>query len=92
MPKRLRDRYVAWVRADDAFDLEVGKLYVVLPPEPRDGLDDIRVVDESGEDYLYPSSWFVEVDVPEESPVHCERHGSLAPKPAGNWSDDARYP
>ena len=67
MVKRLTERYVACIRADDAFDLEVGKLYVVLPPEPADGLDDIRVVDESGEDYLYPSPWFVEVDVPEAS-------------------------
>jgi hypothetical protein len=25
----------------------------------------VRVIDESGEDYLYPSSWFVSVAVPE---------------------------
>ncbi|MEW6095820.1 MAG: hypothetical protein AB1567_04750 [bacterium] len=25
---------------------------------------DIRIVDESGEDYLYPAEWFVIIDVP----------------------------
>jgi hypothetical protein len=67
MAKQLKEQYVACVRTDGAFDLEVGKLYAVLPPERGDGPDDLRVVDESGEDYLYPSSWFVAVDVPEAS-------------------------
>lgn len=61
------ERYVACVRAEGALDLEVGKLYLVLPAEPSDGDDDLRVVDESGDDYLYPASWFVAVEVPEES-------------------------
>lgn len=26
---------------------------------------DIRVVDESGEDYLYPSAWFAELKLPQ---------------------------
>ena len=44
--------------------LERFKLYMVLPDgEPALGL--IRVVDESGEDYLYPSSAFVEVTLPQ---------------------------
>jgi hypothetical protein len=64
--KKQAERYVACVRTDGALDLEVGKLYVVLPPEPGDR-DELRVVDESGEDYLYPASWFVPVDVPEAS-------------------------
>ena len=46
--------------------LERNKLYVVLPdPDPdaeREG--DVRVVDESGEDYLYPADWFVALEVP----------------------------
>jgi hypothetical protein len=38
----------------------------VLPDEEaaRDG--DIRVIDESGEDYLYPVTYFVVIDVPQE--------------------------
>ena len=61
------ESYVACIHSGDALDLEVGKLYLVLPPEPGDRDEDIRVVDESGEDYLYPASWFVPVDVPKES-------------------------
>jgi hypothetical protein len=44
--------------------LELHKIYRVLPDADarRDG--DLRVVDESGEDYLYPADWFVSVKVP----------------------------
>jgi hypothetical protein len=43
--------------------LELHKIYRVVPDEDagRDG--DLRVVDESGEDYLYPANWFVPVTV-----------------------------
>ena len=33
-------------------------------PMPMQKSGDIRVVDESGEDYLYPADWFVAVEVP----------------------------
>jgi hypothetical protein len=44
--------------------LERNKLYVMLsdPDAEREG--DVRVVDESGEDYLYPAEWFVPLEVP----------------------------
>jgi hypothetical protein len=29
----------------------------------RDG--DVRIVDESGEDYLYPAEWFVALEIPQ---------------------------
>ncbi len=44
--------------------LERNKIYFVLPDREADKGGDIRVVDESGEDYLYPADWFVAVDVP----------------------------
>lgn len=37
--------------------LELGKSYEVLPDESA-GPNEIRVVDESGEDYLYPADYF----------------------------------
>ena len=41
-----------------------GKVYRVLP-DPRAAKDDLaRIVDESGEDYLYHKSHFVLVDFP----------------------------
>ena len=44
--------------------LELHKIYRVLPDNKatRDG--DLRIVDESGEDYLYPAEWFVPVNLP----------------------------
>jgi hypothetical protein len=52
----------------DNTDYEVslirGKVYRVLP-DPRAAQDDlVRIVDESGEDYLYHKSHFVFVDFP----------------------------
>lgn len=38
-------------------DLVIGKVYKVAPPAEHDG-DMFRVVDESGEDYLYPANYF----------------------------------
>jgi hypothetical protein len=45
--------------------LELRKVYEVLedPVAVKRGF--IRVIDESGEDYLYPNSWFFPVAVPE---------------------------
>ena len=46
--------------------LERRKIYEVLPdPDAaRDG--DIRIIDESGEDYLYPMDRFVAIEIPQE--------------------------
>jgi hypothetical protein len=44
--------------------LERNKLYVVLPDAQAEREGDVRVVDESGEDYLYPADWFVPLEVP----------------------------
>ncbi len=45
--------------------LELHKIYRVLPDEDAAADGDLRVIDESGEDYLYPASWFVEMGLPE---------------------------
>jgi hypothetical protein len=44
--------------------LELHKIYRILP-DPDAAVDgDIRVIDESGEDYLYPEEYFVFVELP----------------------------
>jgi hypothetical protein len=43
--------------------LELHKIYRVLPDEDAAADDDIRVVDESGEDYLYPAAYFAPIKV-----------------------------
>lgn len=46
-----------------AEDLLLGKCYEVLAIEG----DWLRIVDESGEDYLYPADWFVPVVLSQEA-------------------------
>jgi len=52
--------------ANDGYDVSLcrNKIYAMVDDsEARaDGL--LRVVDETGEDYLYPAEWFIAVDVP----------------------------
>jgi hypothetical protein len=45
--------------------LELRKVYEVLEDASAASRDYARIIDESGEDYLYPNSWFVPVAVPE---------------------------
>ena len=44
--------------------LERRKIYVALPDREGARHQHVRVVDESGEDYLYPAKLFVEVELP----------------------------
>jgi len=44
--------------------LYIGKVYQVIRPEPHDGPNDLRVIDEEGEDYLYAARQFVPVALP----------------------------
>ena len=44
--------------------LERRKLYEIVPDGDAESLDQLRVKDESGEDYLYPKELFVSVDLP----------------------------
>ena len=50
--------------------LELGKSYEVLPDDNAEP-DEIRVVDESGEDYLYPADYFSS-EAPPQIPEHYE--------------------
>lgn len=45
--------------------LELRKLYEVVPDADAEKHGQVRVIDESGEDYLYPKSFFVGVDLPQ---------------------------
>lgn len=46
--------------------LELHKIYRVLPDEDAATDGDLRVLDESGEDYLYPADYFVMLELPQE--------------------------
>jgi hypothetical protein len=48
-------------------DLTVRTVYQVLPDESASRSNYLRIVDETGEDYLYPAALFVLIDVPLEA-------------------------
>ena len=47
--------------------LERWKIYVSLSDRNAERLGQIRVIDESGEDYLYPEEYFVAVQLPQSA-------------------------
>jgi hypothetical protein len=44
--------------------LELRKIYETVLDDESSRLGLTRVIDESGEDYLYPASYFVRIDLP----------------------------
>ena len=57
-------RFVVCIKNDGyPVSLEVRKIYQVLPDDQAVGHQLIRVVDESGEDYLYPADYFAPVEL-----------------------------
>jgi hypothetical protein len=66
--KRAGGRFVLCVKNDGyAASLEPRKVYRALPDEAAAARGLVRVLDESGEDYLYPSGYFVPIEVPPEA-------------------------
>jgi hypothetical protein len=65
-PKPATGRRFAVCVQNDGYEasLERNKIYVVLPDKDAEEDGDLRVVDESGEDYLFSSDRFVAIDVP----------------------------
>ncbi len=51
----------------DCEDLERRKIYQVLPDDEASREGYVRVIDESGEDYLYPESYFILLQLPREA-------------------------
>ncbi|MGA7557462.1 MAG: hypothetical protein WCF61_17635 [Terriglobales bacterium] len=66
--KRAEPKFVVCVKNRDyAAALELRKLYQVVSDEAAAKLRQIRVIDESGEDYLYPQEYFVAVQLPQSA-------------------------
>jgi hypothetical protein len=47
--------------------LDVCKVYPLVPDEKAAANKYIRVIDETGEDYLYPAKYFVLVELPQQA-------------------------
>ncbi|MCI0610197.1 MAG: hypothetical protein L0Z71_14195 [Anaerolineae bacterium] len=57
-------RFAICLKNKGAEDLIIRKLYQVLPDEKAEKKGLLRVIDESGEDYLYPANFFFTIDLP----------------------------
>ncbi|HEX5444406.1 MAG TPA: hypothetical protein VFW87_11275 [Pirellulales bacterium] len=60
-------KFAVCVANDGCDDLTIRKIYRILPDERSEREDDLRIVDDSGEDYLYPATRFVPVNVSKSS-------------------------
>jgi hypothetical protein len=65
MPKSSSKQFVVCVRNDEySASLEKRKIYVTLRDPTAEKHGQLRVIDESGEDYLYPKTFFRSIALP----------------------------
>ena len=57
-------RFVLCIRNEGREDLDPRKVYQVVTDGRAAQEGYVRIIDESGEDYLYPDDYFVPIDVP----------------------------
>ena len=65
------------IQADELSDIEVRKIYEVLPDVTAAKRGYLRIIDESGEDYLYPEDCFSPVQLEEKAVRAIKSHASL---------------
>ncbi len=61
---RSSSQFALCIENRDCDDLEKRKIYQILPDEEAAQEGYLRVIDESWEDYLYPASYFILVELP----------------------------
>ena len=64
-PRKKEIQFVICIQNEGCEDLALGKVYQVLPDESAAKEDYLRVIDESGEDYLYPGNCFIPIALPQ---------------------------
>ena len=67
MDRDKKKQFALCIENSDCEDLEKRKVYQILPDETATQEGYMRVIDESGEDYLYPESYFVLVELPHQA-------------------------
>ncbi len=65
--KNKKQAFALCIENNDCEDLEKRKVYAVLPDIEAAKEGYIRIIDESGDDYLYPQSYFVPIELPHEA-------------------------
>lgn len=64
----MKHRFVICIRNDDyPVALEKRKIYELVPDVEGAHHNQVRVIDESGEAYLYPAEYFIEVSLSKEA-------------------------
>ena len=77
--KRNELQFVVCVKNESyAASLELRKLYQVIADETAAKLRQTRVIDESGEDYLYPAEYFVPVQLPQSAEKAVRRAAGIS--------------
>ncbi len=66
MSSKTGSNYVLCIENRDCDDLIKGKVYRIVSDPKAAEEAYLRVIDESGEDYLYPESYFTQVEIPQE--------------------------
>lgn len=62
---KARRSFAVCIRNDEhEVSLELRKIYEVIPDAVATRHRQVRVIDESGEDYLFPASWFAALELP----------------------------
>ena len=67
MPRASKKLVICLDNSGYEVSLERRKIYVAIPDPHAERLGQIRVIDESGEDYLYPEKIFVLADLPQST-------------------------
>ncbi len=65
--KNLISNFAVCINTDDSDLLTPRMIYQVLPDESAAKSGYIRVIDNEGEDYLYPADYFIPVDIPNDA-------------------------
>ncbi len=59
-------RFAICIQNEGSEDLSLRKIYQILPDASAVKDDYIRVIDDSGKDYLYPADYFIRIELPQE--------------------------
>jgi hypothetical protein len=61
----MKQKFLLCIENEDyEASLEIRKLYETIPDKQAERHKQVRIIDESGEDYLYPSRFFAPVRLP----------------------------
>jgi hypothetical protein len=62
--KKTKPHFVICINTDDPDLLTPRMIYEVIPDESAEKSNYLRVIDNEGEDYLYPADYFIFVNFP----------------------------